>query len=120
MTGESYAGHYVPQLSQVIVRYNKENTGSPINLKGYLVGNALTDEYHDHLGLYQFWWTVGLISDQTYKKLNDVCDKAFYMHPSQECVQIRENLLQEVACITRRSVDVVGIIICRSAGLHIQ
>nr|GEW84108.1 serine carboxypeptidase II-2 [Tanacetum cinerariifolium] len=104
MTGESYAGHYVPQLSQVIVRYNKENTGSPINLKGYLVGNALTDEYHDHLGLYQFWWTVGLISDQTYKKLNDVCDNAFYMHPSQECVQIRENLLQEVGNIDPYSI----------------
>ncbi|GKC22278.1 serine carboxypeptidase II-2, partial [Tanacetum coccineum] len=76
MKGESYAGHYVPQLSQV--------------------GNSVTDEYHDHLGLFQFWWTVGLISDQTYKKLNDVCDKAFYYRPSQECVQIRENLLQEV------------------------
>ncbi|GJU49040.1 serine carboxypeptidase II-2 [Tanacetum coccineum] len=79
MKGESYAGHYVPQLSQV--------------------GNAVTDEYHDHLGLFQFWWTVGLISDQTYKKLNDVCDKAFYYRPSQECVQIRENLLQEVGNI---------------------
>ncbi|PWA58648.1 serine carboxypeptidase-like 23 [Artemisia annua] len=104
MTGESYAGHYVPQLSQVIVRYNKENTGSPINLLGYLVGNALTDEHHDHLGLFQFWWTVGLISDQTYKKLNDVCDKAFYMRPSQECYQIRENLIQEVGNIDSYSI----------------
>ncbi|KAI3811348.1 hypothetical protein L1987_21069 [Smallanthus sonchifolius] len=88
LTGESYAGHYVPQLSQAIVRYNKANTGSPINLKGYMVGNALTDDYSDHVGVFQFMWAAGMISDQTYKKANELCDKESFIHPSRECEQI--------------------------------
>ncbi|MFS7899950.1 putative carboxypeptidase D [Helianthus anomalus] len=81
LTGESYAGHSVPQLSQAIVRHNKANTGSPINIKGYMVGNALTDDYSDHVGLFQFMWAVGLILDQTYKKANELCDKESFIHP---------------------------------------
>ncbi|KAL4571346.1 hypothetical protein LXL04_018104 [Taraxacum kok-saghyz] len=85
IAGESYAGHYVPQLSQAIVRYNKANTKSPINLKGYMVGNALTDDYSDHMGVFQFMWSAGMISDQTYKKSNELCDKESFIHPSREC-----------------------------------
>ncbi|XP_030954932.1 serine carboxypeptidase-like 29 isoform X2 [Quercus lobata] len=49
IAGESYAGHYVPQLSQAIVRYNTALKEKAIKLKGYMVGNALTDDHHDHL-----------------------------------------------------------------------
>ncbi|KAI5320845.1 hypothetical protein L3X38_040553 [Prunus dulcis] len=60
ITGESYGGHYVPQLSQAIVKYNLETKEKAINLKGYMVGNALTDDYHDHLGVFQFMWSAEL------------------------------------------------------------
>ncbi|KAK9059502.1 hypothetical protein SSX86_020205 [Deinandra increscens subsp. villosa] len=96
IAGESYAGHYVPQLSQAIVRFNKANAGSPINLKGYMVGNALTDDYSDHFGLFQFMWAAGMISDQTYKKLNELCDKESFIHPSGECDQITDVAFQEM------------------------
>nr|XP_043619527.1 serine carboxypeptidase II-2-like [Erigeron canadensis] len=104
ITGESYAGHYVPQLSQAIVRYNKANPGSPINIKGYMVGNALTDDYSDRVGLYQFLWAVGLISDQTYKKLNELCDKESVVHPSQDCDQITDIANQEMGNIDPYSI----------------
>ncbi|MFS7900229.1 putative carboxypeptidase D [Helianthus anomalus] len=81
LTGESYAGHSVPQLSQAVVRHNKANTGSPINIKGYMVWNALTDDYSDHVGLFQFMWAAGLILDQTYKKANELCDEESFIHP---------------------------------------
>jgi serine carboxypeptidase-like clade 2 len=65
ITGESYAGHYVPQLSQAVVRHNSLNLEKIINLKGYMVGNAVTNDYYDQFGLFQFLWATGLISDQT-------------------------------------------------------
>ncbi|KAI3801698.1 hypothetical protein L1987_29810 [Smallanthus sonchifolius] len=99
LTGESYAGHYVPQLSQAIVRYNKANTGSPINIKGYMVGNALTDDHSDHVGLFQFMWAAGMISDQTYKKANVLCDKASFIHSSRECDQITDIAYEEMGNI---------------------
>lgn len=104
ITGESYAGHYAPQLSQAIVRYNKANPGSPINLKGYMVGNALTDDYSDHVGLFQFMWSAGMISDQTYKKLNALCDKESFIHPSRECDQITDIAYQEMGNIDPYSI----------------
>ncbi|KAL8236918.1 hypothetical protein R6Q59_017999 [Mikania micrantha] len=104
ITGESYAGHYVPQLSQAIVRYNKANPGSPINLKGYMVGNALTDDYSDHVGVFQFTWAAGMISDQTYKKLNELCDKESFVHPSLECDRIIDISYQEMGNIDPYSI----------------
>lgn len=36
ITGESYAGHYVPQLAREIVHYNAKSK-NPINLRGFMV-----------------------------------------------------------------------------------
>lgn len=44
VTGESYAGHYVPAVSHRIWLANKNKEGNrPINLKGIAIGNGLTD-----------------------------------------------------------------------------
>ncbi|VFQ97064.1 unnamed protein product [Cuscuta campestris] len=53
-----------------------------------MVGNALTDDYHDHLGLFQFLWATGLISDQTLKQANLLCDLQSFVHPSEKCDEI--------------------------------
>ncbi|KAI9125669.1 hypothetical protein K1719_003087 [Acacia pycnantha] len=56
ISGESYAGHYVPQLAQKIYHYNKANP-QIINLKGFIVGNAVTDNYYDGIGTVTYWWS---------------------------------------------------------------
>jgi len=44
IAGESYAGIYVPYLAHNIVEYNKNQVSSKqINLKGFMVGNGVTD-----------------------------------------------------------------------------
>lgn len=73
LTGESYAGHYVPQLAREIVRYNA-NTKHKINLKGFMVGNAVTDNHYDNLGTVNYWWSHAMISDKTYRQLMSTCD----------------------------------------------
>lgn len=37
LTGESYAGHYVPQLAQLILQNNQKTNQTFINLKGIAV-----------------------------------------------------------------------------------
>ncbi|KAK9175118.1 hypothetical protein WN944_027124 [Citrus x changshan-huyou] len=59
------SGHYVPQLSKAIIRHNQATGEKAINLKGYM-----------------FWWSAGLISDDTYKQLNLLCDYESFVHPS--------------------------------------
>uniref|UniRef100_A0A0A9HCP7 Carboxypeptidase n=1 Tax=Arundo donax TaxID=35708 RepID=A0A0A9HCP7_ARUDO len=74
IAGESYAGHYVPQLARKIVEYNKASSYPFINLKGILVGNAVTDNYYDNIGTVTYWWTHAMISDHTYKAILKSCN----------------------------------------------
>ncbi|CAN1809473.1 Serine carboxypeptidase 24 [Linum perenne] len=78
-----WAGNYVPQLAKKILDYNKEHSSSIINLKGFMVGNAIIDRYYDRLGRYTYWWTHSMISDQTYNSIFDKCD--FANKISNEC-----------------------------------
>ena len=50
ITGESYAGHYIPAIAEFILR--KENRTPDINLKGIAIGNgaiAMTQQYAGYL-----------------------------------------------------------------------
>ncbi|KAK7336437.1 hypothetical protein VNO77_16978 [Canavalia gladiata] len=69
LTGESYAGHYVPQLAQLIVQ-----TKINISLKGIAIGNPLLDFDIDFNSKAEFLWSHGLISDSTYKAFTTVCN----------------------------------------------
>ncbi|XP_047943505.1 serine carboxypeptidase II-2-like [Salvia hispanica] len=104
LTGESYAGHYVPQLTHAIVKHNEKHGVETINLKGFMVGNALTDDFHDHFGVFQFMWSVGMISDQTYKQLNVKCDYESFVHTSEECVKVLIIADQEIGDIDMYSI----------------
>ncbi|CAH9090890.1 unnamed protein product [Cuscuta europaea] len=85
LAGESYAGHYVPQLAREIVHYNNiAHPKTPIKIKGFMVGNAVTDNYYDNLGTVEYWWSHAMISDKTYRQLVNTCD--FRRHKeSDEC-----------------------------------
>ncbi|XP_078443403.1 alpha/beta-Hydrolases superfamily protein [Wolffia australiana] len=74
IAGESYAGHYVPQLAKKILDYNKPLAKPFINLKGFLVGNAVTDNHYDGIGTVAYWWTHAMISDKTYKTILAQCN----------------------------------------------
>ena len=68
------------------------------------VGNALTDDYHDHLGVFQFLWSAGFISDQTFKLLNLLCDFQSFVHTSNSCGEILEIASEELGNIDPYSV----------------
>ncbi|KAK4338561.1 hypothetical protein RND71_043048 [Anisodus tanguticus] len=74
ISGESYAGHYVPQLAHAIVNYNKKFSHPIINLKGLIVRNAVTDNKYDGIGTVTYWWSHSMISDKSYKKIMNSCN----------------------------------------------
>ncbi|KAG2562610.1 hypothetical protein PVAP13_8KG271300 [Panicum virgatum] len=65
IVGESYAGHFVPQLSQLVHRNNIGVEKPIINFKGFMVGNGLINDHTDLTGMFEYWWHHGLISDET-------------------------------------------------------
>ncbi|KAF7147596.1 hypothetical protein RHSIM_Rhsim03G0257500 [Rhododendron simsii] len=87
IAGESYAGHYVPQLAKKVHDYNKAFSHPIINLKGFIVGNAVTDNYHDTVGTVAFWWSHSIISDSTYKSILKNCNFKLDNY-SQQCDDI--------------------------------
>nr|CAD1829725.1 unnamed protein product [Ananas comosus var. bracteatus] len=75
ISGESYGGHYVPQLAELVYERNKDKKKYKyINLKGFIVGNPETDNYYDYKGLAEYAWSHAVVSDQVYELINKVCD----------------------------------------------
>jgi len=73
IAGESYGGHYVPQLAYTILMGNSKNTIVPINLKGILVGNPYTDDNIDSYSVPVFIFYHHLCSIPTYQNVEQAC-----------------------------------------------
>jgi len=73
VTGESYGGHYVPQLVNRILEGNAAGN-TPINLEGFMAGNAWTYMPIDNAGAVFQWWTHALISDESYTGAMTTCN----------------------------------------------
>ncbi|KAE8810016.1 serine carboxypeptidase-like 33 [Hordeum vulgare] len=75
ISGESYAGHYVPQLADLVYERNKgKKANTYINFKGFIVGNPLTDDYYDSKGLAEYAWSHAVVSDEVYDRIKKNCD----------------------------------------------
>ncbi|KAL7125315.1 hypothetical protein ABFS83_14G109200 [Erythranthe nasuta] len=74
IAGESYAGHYVPQLADLILKNNEIANKTVINLKGIAIGNAYIDIEDQNKGVYDYYWTHALISDEIHKGLVENCN----------------------------------------------
>uniref|UniRef100_A0A7N0VKN4 Carboxypeptidase n=1 Tax=Kalanchoe fedtschenkoi TaxID=63787 RepID=A0A7N0VKN4_KALFE len=84
IAGESYGGHYVPQLAEVILDKNNNSKDSYINFKGIMIGNALLDDETDQTGMVDYAWDHAVISDGLYHDLKTTCNFSL-QHVSNEC-----------------------------------
>lgn len=74
LAGESYAGHYVPQLADLIHEKNQNASKDTfINLKGFMIGNAAMNEETDSKGMVEYAWSHGIISDKLYHNIMTEC-----------------------------------------------
>ncbi|CAN1767872.1 Serine carboxypeptidase-like 20 [Linum perenne] len=92
IAGESYAGVYIPTLAHEIAKGIDLGVKPVINLKGYMIGNAVTDDVFDGNALVPFAHGMGLISDDLFQEVTQECKGNFYNPPTQKC----EKKLQEV------------------------
>jgi len=96
MTGESYAGIYVPYLAYEIIKFNKlpSTKDKRIKLKGIMVGNACTHPKDCYEGtadgnsifFYEFLYKHAYFSDKEYMRFQGACGIAFQ---SAECIKMR-------------------------------
>ncbi|CAM0949173.1 unnamed protein product [Alopecurus aequalis] len=74
ISGESFAGHYVPELAATILLHNTYNNMTIVNLKGILVGNPFLDAYRNNKGRVDYFWTHAVMSDEVYANVTKNCD----------------------------------------------
>ncbi|KAF7001584.1 hypothetical protein CFC21_017230 [Triticum aestivum] len=105
IAGESYAGHYVPQLAQRMVEFDDKE--KLFNLKGIALGNPVLEFSTDFNSRAEFFWSHGLISDSTYNIFTTVCNYSRYVseyyHGSISTVCDR--VMSQVTRETSRFVD---------------
>ncbi|KAK9846351.1 hypothetical protein WJX81_002116 [Elliptochloris bilobata] len=69
ITGESFAGVYIPTLAREVVEGNVAGNLPEMNLKGYAIGNGVTDEQFDGDAIIPFAYFKSLISERQFSAL---------------------------------------------------
>ncbi|XP_062006124.1 serine carboxypeptidase-like 20 [Rosa rugosa] len=85
ISGESYAGVYVPTLAFQVATGIQNGTKPVVNLKGYMVGNGVTDRNFDNNALVPFAHGMALISDQIYEGVIEECGINYSNSSSAKC-----------------------------------
>ncbi|KAM0840109.1 hypothetical protein ACQ4PT_059881 [Festuca glaucescens] len=119
ISGESYAGHYIPQPAEVMVEFNKKD--KIFNLKGLALGNPVLEFTTDFNSRAEYFWSHGLISDSTYRIFTSVCNYSRYVSEyydgslSPLCARVMNQVTRE----TSRFVDKydVTLDVCLSSVL---
>ncbi|KAL6896702.1 hypothetical protein ACP4OV_007274 [Aristida adscensionis] len=70
ITGESYAGHYIPAAANRVHRGNKNASGLHINLKGFAIGNGLTDPAIQYGAYADYALQMGIIGENARNTIN--------------------------------------------------
>ncbi|XP_008237677.1 PREDICTED: serine carboxypeptidase-like 42 [Prunus mume] len=89
LTGESYAGHYIPQLAIAILDHNEHSTGFKFNLKGIAIGNPLLRLDRDIPATYEYFWSHGMISDEIGLIIMNECDFDDYAFANPHNVTVK-------------------------------
>ncbi|XP_057963845.1 serine carboxypeptidase-like 1 isoform X1 [Malania oleifera] len=74
ITGDSYSGLLVPIIVQEIHNGNELGLLPHMNLKGYVLGNPVTDEYNHLNARVPYAHRMALISDELYKAVKSDCN----------------------------------------------
>ncbi|XP_011006024.1 PREDICTED: serine carboxypeptidase-like 3 isoform X2 [Populus euphratica] len=73
IAGDSYSGKIVPAIVQNISNGNNDGIEPLLNVKGYILGNPITDPTFDFNSRIPFAHGMGLISDELYESLKKSC-----------------------------------------------
>eukprot|EP00271_Cylindrocystis_brebissonii_P018342 TRINITY_DN5139_c0_g3_i1.p1 TRINITY_DN5139_c0_g3~~TRINITY_DN5139_c0_g3_i1.p1 ORF type:complete len:519 (+),score=87.66 TRINITY_DN5139_c0_g3_i1:25-1581(+) len=114
ISGESYAGHYIPDLSYLLWTKRNDDAGI-INFKGFLLGNPWSHTPSDFKGMLDFWWTRTLISTHTYKEYTSKCTVKDYWEEEEgtRCAALTYKAFEEMGDL---NVYDIYVDVCTATG----
>jgi len=112
ISGESYAGHYIPQLAAAILEGNAINP-IQINLVGILVGNGLTDNQIDlNAGIPNFAFH-NVFPLTLYSQIYEACSGDFISNFTYECALLLNQSMNDMGNINPYDIYAP---VCNSSG----
>ncbi|KAL3634733.1 hypothetical protein CASFOL_021787 [Castilleja foliolosa] len=94
ITGESYAGHFAPQLASLII-HSKPKL---LNLAGVAIGNPSLDINTEWNSVSEYLWSHGLISDSTFDQLTFACNYSRIIGTlTPDCRKVLEEVDSEIS-----------------------
>ncbi|XP_051144146.1 serine carboxypeptidase-like 40 [Andrographis paniculata] len=114
ISGESYAGHYVPQLGQTILYHNLKTNETKINLKGIMIGNPVINDETDIRGIYEYLGSHALVSEETTDRVMKYC---FSTNATTQIDKCNSSLLEAVG--NTQSINIYNIYapVCHNSSL---
>ncbi|XP_071715869.1 serine carboxypeptidase-like 18 [Rutidosis leptorrhynchoides] len=76
--GDSYMGIVLPMMVEEMFNGNEVGQTPQINIKGYMLGNPLTDRSGDFNSRIQYAHNLALISDGIYESTKKRCNEEYY------------------------------------------
>ncbi|CAN1775981.1 Serine carboxypeptidase-like 6 [Linum perenne] len=79
IAGDSYSGITIPAIVQRLSNGNEKGTEPMLNLKGYILGNPVTDSHFDDNAQIPTAHGLALISDELYQSLETSCGGEYHI-----------------------------------------
>ncbi|KAM9992795.1 hypothetical protein ACTFIY_010227 [Dictyostelium cf. discoideum] len=103
ISGESYAGHYIPHMASYILNMNENlsKDSVKINLQGVAIGNGYTHPTTQINSYREFgYYATGIIGERqynNYENLNNLCQEQLSQgnYNSDECANVFNTLLDD-------------------------
>ncbi|KAF7041445.1 hypothetical protein CFC21_051239 [Triticum aestivum] len=101
LSGESYAGHHIPQLTDVLLTHNEKSKGFKFNIKGVAIGNPLLELDRYIRVRYEYFWSHGMISDEIFLAIKKDCDFEDYTsgNPHNESKSCNDAIDEAIAMV---------------------
>jgi len=118
ITGESYAGHYVPAIGWKIVDANAQGGQPQLNLQAIAIGNGLVEPLTQYGAYSDFMYNNNMIDDETHDAVNsaytDTCAPAIQACQATSRAAVRSGLAatgpNAMACILAADTCNAGVV----------
>ncbi|KAG2571210.1 hypothetical protein PVAP13_7KG015100 [Panicum virgatum] len=104
ISGESYAGVYIPTLADEVVKGIEKGVQPRINFKGYLIGNAFTDVDYDYNSFVPLAHGMGLISTDMFEDVKASCHGTFFGDVDDLCQEKIERVHWELKDLNKYNI----------------
>ncbi|OAY51032.1 serine carboxypeptidase-like 17 [Manihot esculenta] len=101
ISGDSYSGKTIPAITQQISEENEKGMEPLVNLKGYIIGNGVTDSSFDSNSKIPYAHGMSLISEELYESLKRSCGEEYVdIDPSNtECLKHMQEFNEDLSGI---------------------